>query len=235
MAVKTIQSVQNALAVVEALAAAQPIGVSALARAIDIDKAAVQRILLTLGHAGWIRQLETGEWTITSRALQVGTNFTSGLRELAHPCLVQLQKETDETVLLFAREGDTMVVLDSVDSSQALRMTVPIGMVVPMRQSAALDAFLPDDERTALPIVHPVPSAALLATVRRQHFFVLDELYPNAIAAGAPIVDARNRPVAAVTIVGPKVRITKPDARRLGELASRTARAISNSVAVLRL
>src|SRR4051812_30912644 len=134
MPVKTIQSVQNALGVLEVLAALQPIGVSALARGADLDKAAVQRILLTLGDAGWIRQLDTGEWTITSKALQIGTHFTSGLRELAHPHLVQLQRDTDETVVLFAREADTMVILDSVDSSQVLRMTVPIGMVVPIRQ-----------------------------------------------------------------------------------------------------
>lgn len=227
MAVKTIQSVQNALSVLEALANAQPLGVSALARAVELDKAAVQRILLTLGDAGWIRQLESGEWTITSKALQIGTHFTSGLREIAHPFLVQLQRETDETVLLFAREGATMVVLDSVDSSQALRMTVPIGMVVPMRQSAAFDAWLTDDDRGSLPVVHPSPAPAALSAVRRQGFFVIDEMYPNAVAAGAPIMDGSGRPVATVTVVAPKVRITRSAARHMGEHAARAAAQIT--------
>src|SRR3954464_4627776 len=171
MAVKTIQSVQNALTVLEALAAAQPAGVSALARTVDLDKAAVQRILLTLGDAGWIRQTDTGEWTITSKPLQIGTHFTAGLRELAHPHMVQLQRATDETVLLFAREANTMVVLDCVDSSQVLRMTVPIGMVVPIHQGAAIDSWLSDDERAGLPRLVPAPSAAALATVRANGYF----------------------------------------------------------------
>jgi IclR family transcriptional regulator, acetate operon repressor len=227
MAVKTIQSVQNALVVLEALAAAQPIGVSALARAVDLDKTAVQRILLTLGEAGWIRQLDNGEWTITSKPLQVGTHFTSGLRELAHPHLVQLQRETDETVLLFAREGNTMVVLDSVDSSQVLRMTVPVGMVVPIRQGGAFDAFLADAERAALPRVTPMPTAAALDTVRASGYFVIDEMYPNAIAAGAPVFDRRDTPIATITIVAPKARVSKAGAKKLGEASARTAATVT--------
>lgn len=227
MAVKTINSVSNALHVLEVLAGQQPAGVSALARATDLDKAAVQRILLTLGDAGWIHQLDTGEWSITSKAMQVGTHFTSDLRELAHPHLVQLQRETDETVLLFAREDNTMVVLDSVDSSQVLRMTVPIGMVVPMRQSAAIDSWLPAAERTALPMADTRPSAATLARVREQGFFVIDEMYPNAVAAGAPIMDVRGRPVASITVVGPKARITRAAARTLGERAARAAAVVT--------
>ena len=234
MAVKTIQSVQNSLVVLEALAAAQPIGVSALARAVALDKNAVQRILVTLGESGWIRQSDGGEWTITSRALQVGTRYTSGLRDVAHPHLVQLQRDTDETVLLFAREGNTMVVLDSVDSTQALRMTVPLGMVVPMHQSAAFDAFLPDAERHELPRVHPAPGPAAVATVRRDGYFVIDELYENAIAAGAPVMSARGQAVATVIVVAPKVRVTKAAAKRFGQLAAKSAALITATTANLR-
>ena len=235
MAVKTIQSVQNALGVLEALAAEQPLGVSALARITALDKTAVQRILLTLGVSGWIRQLDNGEWTVTSKALQVGTHYTSGLREVAHPHLVQLQRDTDETVVLFAREGNTMVVLDSIDSSQPLRMTVPIGMVVEMRQSAAFDAFLDPAERATLPAMHPAPSAATLATVRRTGYFLIDELYPNAIAAGAPVLNGRGVPIATITVVAPKVRVAKVAAKRLGQMAVVTAAAVTESASTLRV
>lgn len=234
MAVKTIQSVQNALTVLEALAAAQPAGVSALARTLDLDKAAVQRILLTLGDAGWIRQTDTGEWTITSKPLQIGTHFTAGLRELAHPHMVQLQRAVDETVLLFAREGNTMVVLDSVDSSQVLRMTVPIGMVVPLRQGAAFDAWLPDDERAALPPTSPAASNADVDAVRANGYWVIDEMYPNAIASGAPVFDRRGAPIATITIVAPKARVNKTAARKLGEMSARTAALVTQATSGLR-
>jgi len=234
MAVKTIQSVQNALTVLEALAAAQPAGVSALSRTVDLDKAAVQRILLTLGEAGWIRQIDTGEWTITSKPLQIGTHYTAGLREIAHPHMVQLQRAVDETVLLFAREGNTMVVLDCVDSSQVLRMTVPIGMVVPLRRGAAFDAWLPDDERAALPETSPVASQADVDAVLANGYFVIDEMYPNAIASGAPVFNRRGAPIATITIVAPKARVNKTAARKLGERAARSAALVTQATAGLR-
>jgi len=234
MAVKTIQSVQNALTVLEALAAAQPAGVSALARTLDLDKAAVQRILLTLGDAGWIRQSDTGEWSITSKPLQIGTHFTAGLREVAHPYMVQLQRTTDETVLLFAREGNTMVVLDCVDSSQVLRMTVPIGMVVPLRRGAAFDAWLSDDERAALPQSTPAATKTDLDAVRASGYWVIDEMYPNAVASGAPVFNRRGAPIATITIVAPKARVNKTAARKLGEMAARTAALVTQATTGLR-
>jgi IclR family acetate operon transcriptional repressor len=231
MAVKTINSVRNALTVLEALAPVQPVGVSALARLVDLDKAAVQRILLTLGEAGWLHRAETGEWMLTSRALQVGARFTSGLRELAHPTLVDLQHETGETALLFARERHTLVLIDSVDSTEALRMTVPLGTAVPIRRNGALDAFLPDAERTALPAADgAVASAAALATIRKQGFYIVDQLYPNSVATGAPITDGEGVVIASLNVVGPKVRIGKTSARRFGELTAMAAHSLSDSL-----
>ena len=226
MTVKTIRSVANALTVLEHLAELQPVGVSALARAAALDKNAVQRILLTFGETGWARQSDSGEWTITSRALQVGTHFTADLRDIARPHLARLQDETGETVLLFAREGSSMVVVDTLDSAQALRMTVPVGMVVPLVRGAAFDAFLDDAERDTLPATTS-PTPAAIRTVRRNGYFVIDELYPNAIAAGAPVFDGSGRPVASITVVGPKARISSATARRFGERAAAAASAIS--------
>ncbi len=236
MAVKTIQSVENSLTVIEALASAQPIGVSALARLVDLDKNAVQRILVTLGKAGWIRQGDTGEWQITSRALQVGTRYTPDLRDAARPHLEQLQRKTDETVLLFARDAFTMVVLDAIDSGHALRMTVPVGTVVPISATGAFDSFLSDDDRARLAEIEPRSantrraSKRTIAEVLSSGFFVLDDLYPNAIAAGAPVFNGHGAPVAAVTVVAPRARVSKATAHQFGELAARTSKAISASL-----
>ncbi|CAB4858529.1 unannotated protein [freshwater metagenome] len=233
MAVKTIQSVENALTVVEALAVAQPIGVSALARLVGLDKNAVQRILLTLGQAGWIRQLDSGEWHITSRALQIGSRYTSGLRDAARTHLEQLQQQTGETVLLFARDGLQMVVLDAIDSAHALRMTVPIGTAVPITRAAAFDAFLTDTDRAELPPPPEPPTKRALAHVRSTGFFVLDDLYPNAVAAGAPVFDQHGTPVGSVTVVGPRARVDATAARHFGELAAATAQRIGAALAGL--
>ena len=236
MAVKTIQSVENALTVVESLAAAQPIGVSALARLVDLDKNAVQRILVTLGHAGWIRQGDGGEWQITSRALQIGARYSSDLRDAARPHLEELQQQTNETVLLFAREGFSMVVVDAIDSGHALRMTVPVGTVVTMSSTGTFEAFLSKDDQTRLAALEPPagsprrPSKRVIAGVRSNGFFVLDDLYPNAIAAGAPVFNEHGNPLASVTVVAPRARASKATAQHFGELAAIAAEAIRASL-----
>ena len=236
MAVKTIRSVDNALTVMEGVATSQPIGVSALARLLDLDKNAVQRILLTLGQAGWIRQVDGGEWQITSRPLQIGTRYIPGLRDSARPHLEQLQRDSGETVLLFARDALSMVVLDAIDSGHALRMTVPVGTAVPITRSGAFDSFLSDADRELLAAadgqahVTNRSSAQHLADVRSVGYFVLDDLYPNAIAAGSPVFNANGAPIACVTVVGPRARVDTTIANRFGALAAATASAISASI-----
>lgn len=69
MAVKTLQTVENALAVLEVVAELQPIGVSALARHMNMDKNTAQRILITLGASGYIqKQIHGTAWELTPRA-----------------------------------------------------------------------------------------------------------------------------------------------------------------------
>ena len=148
MPVKPNQSVETAMRVLEAVADEQPAGVSALARLLDLDKNATQRALVSLGHAGWIRQAadDPGAWELTSRSLKVGHRFAPTLVQRARPRLEALHEATGETVVMMAREGDRMVAVDSVESSQPLRLSVPIGMDVPLQRSGAVDAFLPADE-----------------------------------------------------------------------------------------
>lgn len=73
-----MQSVLNALRVLEEVAARQPVGVADLARALDLPKSSAQRALRTLDTAGWIRPAggEVTRWVLTTKALQVGRRAT---------------------------------------------------------------------------------------------------------------------------------------------------------------
>ena len=54
MTVKRSRSGSRVLAVLEAIARHQPVGVSTLARELATDKSAVQRAIMTLADSGWI-------------------------------------------------------------------------------------------------------------------------------------------------------------------------------------
>lgn len=82
-----MQNVLNALRALEEVAERQPIGVAELARAMDLPKSSVQRALVTLHTAGWIRPASgtTTRWMVTTKALHVGRHATGELRCATSP------------------------------------------------------------------------------------------------------------------------------------------------------
>ena len=235
MAVKTIQAVDKALVLLEQLARDQPAGVSAIAREIGLDKMAVQRLLVTLQRREWARQTRpSGPWELTERALRLGDRATAApsLRERARPHLEALAAASGETVLLFERTGDRLVVLDGVDSPHFIRMTVPIGTEVPLTRAGALDAFLPADEQAALPEGPlPLPARSLAAT-RRAGYFVIDSMYPHAVAVGSPLFDDHSLVVGSVLVVGPRERLPRRSYRGMGTLVLAAAEAIGSQAPI---
>ena len=120
------------LTVFERTAALQPIGVSALARELGADKSAVQRDLMTLADAGWIRPAPGGQWELTPHILTLARppHSSDNLRQRARLALERLRSETGETAYLTVPDGDQFVVLDALESEHLLRMVQPVGMVV---------------------------------------------------------------------------------------------------------
>ena len=102
MTVKPVRAAERVLATLEALAEHQPIGVGALARLLGDDKSAVQRALVTLAHAGWIRPApgDQARWELSTRALVVAEHAQrrSGLLQQLRGSVVALADETGETV-----------------------------------------------------------------------------------------------------------------------------------------
>ena len=231
MAVKTIQAVDKALVLLEQLARDQPAGVSALARQVGLDKMAVQRVLVTLQRRDWARQTRpSGPWELTERALRLGDRGAAApsLRERARPHLEALAAASGETVLLFERTGDQLVVLDGVDSPHLISMTVPIGTEVPLTRAGALDAFLSADEQASLPD-GPLPRPTRsMATTRRAGYFVIDSMYPHAVAVGSPLFDDRSLVVGSVLVVGPRERLPRRSYREIGSLVLAAAAAIGS-------
>ena len=138
MAVKTLQTVENALAVLEVVAELQPIGVSALARHMNMDKNTAQRILITLGASGYIqKQIHGTAWELTPRVLTLSNRVAVTLRQTAHQQLHELADIIGETALLwqFTFEGDDMyaTLLDKVDSKHDVKITMEIGKRVLLR------------------------------------------------------------------------------------------------------
>lgn len=234
MSVKRGLSAGRMLKVFEAVAASQPIGVSALARLLAADKSAMQRDLMTLADAGWIRPLHQGQWELTLRLLTlVRTPHSSDdLRQRARPVLEELRSSTGETAYLTVPDGDHFVVIDALESPQVLRMVPPVGLVVPISGSATARAVLPymsDQEQRRL--LSADPDAAVLeqfAQTRERGYAVNDgDIVAGATAIASAVLDAAGQPVGSLVLTGPSERLGQDRRALLGKQLHAAARSLS--------
>ncbi|MCW2549322.1 MAG: IclR family transcriptional regulator [Mycobacterium sp.] len=235
MAVARLSTVEKALRVLSAVADSQPISGSALARELEMDKNAVQRILITLGHLGWLQQdRRAGGWRLGPQSLVVGGRYAGALRERAHPLLHDLAAETGETVTLWSVEGDAFTVVDAVESSQTIRGTIPIGYSASITEGGDFLAFCEREVRARLVSSsgRPAMSDEQVESVRRQGYYVVDTSYTSTIAVGAPVWESRPSPAAAVLLVAPAERLRDKVAEtgmRMREVATQLSTAYTRS------
>ncbi|WP_414166988.1 IclR family transcriptional regulator [Streptoverticillium reticulum] len=241
-----MQNVLNALRTLEEVAARQPAGVAELARALGLPKSSVQRALVTLHGAGWIRP--TGElvtrWAVTTKALQVGRSATGelGLRDVALPVLEELRRRTDETVHLTVPEGGKVVLIERLETSQPVRIVLPLGQQLPLHASsngkAVLAASPPETiERylaeglpryTDTTITDPERLRAELAVIRARGYAVNGGEWRSDVSAVAAAVVAAGcgPPVAGISVNVPTSRMSETSRTAFGALVAEAAKTL---------
>jgi IclR family acetate operon transcriptional repressor len=236
MSVKRLQSASRVLRVLEAVAQHQPIGVGALARSLDDDKSAVQRALMTLADDGWIRPAPgpSTRWELTTR-IHVVADMAQGytdLRDRSRIALDALRHDTGESIILAVPDIARLVIVDVLESRQLVRTAPYIGMVIPGATSAAGKAVLarmtPDARVAFLRAAVPAALETDLIEVADRGWSLNDEdIVAGATSMGAAITDPDGRPIAAVVISGPTVRLQPPERERLGALLVHTVDMLS--------
>lgn len=247
-----MNSVRKALAVLEAVADHQPVGVSELASTLKQPKTSVQRALETLHEAGWIRPAagERTRWELTFRASRLarkaGSHF--GLREAALPVMEELRRATGETIHLAVLDDVEIVLVERLESPHAVRHVEPLGGRAPVLVTAtgkAMLALLPDAEVARIyaeaahaasqaNAIEPPPALANLLEelhgIAERGYATTAAWREGVFATGAAIHTSDNRPLAALSVSTPSARAT-PEARALhAELIRRAARQISDNL-----
>ncbi len=242
------ESVVSAFRVLEAVAEAQPVGLSELARTVGLPKSTVQRVLLTLQEVGWLRPTETTptRWQLTYRAVAVVGRAGGGesLRDIALPVMNDLQLATTETIHLAAPDGDSLVLVERLDTSHRLRAFLPLGERIALHASATglaylsacnqdyLDDYLagPLPAQTPDTITDPDRIRTVVNDVRERGYSMnVGGLSLGISSLGAPIVGPSGV-VAAMSVSGPTSRITEDRFDELGaqvrDAAARISRAL---------
>ncbi|MET9263016.1 IclR family transcriptional regulator [Amycolatopsis sp. NPDC004079] len=250
--VRSMNSVLSTLRVFEEVAQRQPVGVSELARCTEIPKSTVQRGLITLQQAGWLKVVdeERARWGVAPRVLALGLRDCGkpDLKEVADPIVKRLAAGTNETVMLAERDGDSLVVVASQDTDQVVRVVLDVGTRVPLLATSggtAIMALLDESEVEEL-FTHELPEFAKtpapdFAALRRDIAQAAKRGYalngssswfrPQVSSIGAAITNPAGQPVAAITLAVPDTRYTRAREKAFAPLVVAAAAEVSRLLA----
>jgi IclR family acetate operon transcriptional repressor len=249
--IRTMNSVLSTLRVFEEVATRQPIGVSEIARITQIPKSSVQRCLVTLQQAGWLKVVdeERARWGVTTKALILGLRGSGeqDLSEVAGPVVRRLAAETGETVFLALRDGDQCVMVARADSTHEVRVFLEVGTRLPLYATTSGVAIMARLEPTEINRVllhkaevaagEPAPSDAELReeikrTEDRGYALNMSAWYrPHVASIGAAVVSPSGRPIAAIVLSIPEMRYDSSQESALAHLVVAAAADINRLIA----
>lgn len=238
-----MKSVTRSLRILEAVAQHQPVTVGELTKLFGLPKSTVQRTLITLSEAGWLRanRKDTTRWEIGVRVLAVRPAALQGssLFAAAREPMIRLRDMVNETIHLSVPDAlQCMVVVDRVDCDHAVRTYHEIGDTSPLHATAtgrAVLAHLPAadvdelvdrglDSYSESTLTDPSELRTELKRVRTNGYSVNRNQYrPDVCAIAAPILDTDGTPLAAVAISMPDSRYDPAKEPELGRLVTDTA------------
>jgi IclR family transcriptional regulator, pca regulon regulatory protein len=224
-----VQSVEKAFRVIEAFTAEEPLlRLSEVARRAGIDNATAFRLLNTLERLGYVRKSpESRMFQLTLKCLDLGFQAIArlDLRARARPILRALVDKVNDAASLGVLDGLNATYIERIQPKMhGMGIQRQIGQCLPAYCSAlgrAILAFLPEKEcqrlleasnrikYTQRTITELSDLHASLEEVRRRGFVVCDQETVEGIRAlAAPVFDADNLPVAAVSVGSSTLRMS---------------------------
>jgi len=244
-----VGSVAKAFRVLDVFDPTRPsLSLTQLAAATDLDKSATQRFAHSLVKLGFLRKdPETKRFELAPRNLDLGYRYLSTNRTLdrAMPYLLQLSKETEETVNLTMLDGTDIVYLARFVSRHVLSIDVMVGTRLPAYCTApgiAMLSRLPREQardillRSNLVAYTPNTTYQLSDLERKiekaahaGYDLACEERIRGDLSIAAPVVSADGSAEAAVNIGVSRARYTPQAAEeKFAQLIVTTAAAISH-------
>ena len=249
-----VRSVATALRIFEVIARHQPIGLSALARELDVPKSTVQRGLSTLAGRRWIVQdlLGQGRWSVSARlaVLAEPEPVLQTTRALVRPLLPGLRDRTGGPAALFTIDGDQMAMLDGYEGHrvvvdlEAQRGPLPIHAsgagramlaALPVARQREIVARLEERGLTAYTPRTVTDGPGLRAAIVEARgdgcAIVVDEYLPRVATVGAAITGPDGLPIAAVAAIVTAPSPTPTELRAVGREVAAVATTVSLQLA----
>ncbi|HFC11571.1 MAG TPA: IclR family transcriptional regulator [Anaerolineae bacterium] len=220
----SIQSVSRAFTILRTVAShPDGIGVSAVAKRMNLHKSTVSRLLSTLEAEDAVERSDNGYRISDGLAMLVAPLLLpQNLTELLRPLLVKLTEQTGEASGLAVLDGWNALSTAHVASQHNLQVRDWTGESFPLHIAASGKNFLafwphfrreeylaqPMQAYTPHSITDPAQLRERIFAVRQQGYdWTFDEFEVGLCAVAAPVFDQYRRVVAAIYISGPTFRL----------------------------
>jgi IclR family pca regulon transcriptional regulator len=217
------QSLERGLAILSCFTPEQPLlGIADIAELLGMSRSTTHRYVVTLVALGYLKQGASRKYRLGLRVTNLGMSAlnSTGLREHAHPYLVELRERTSYTASLAVLDGSEIVYVDLARSLRRGRSEIALGLAPGSRLPAHCTAMgklllanLPEREQSELLASMKLPKrgpntitskTALrdkLDEIREESFAVNDEeLAPDLYSIAAPVRNDAREVIAAVNL-----------------------------------
>jgi IclR family KDG regulon transcriptional repressor len=227
-----IQTIERVTTILNVLAqSAKGISLGDLAAKVALPKGTTHRLLASLIYFDFVRQdAESRKYALGFKLVELGSSLLEqiDLRREAEPFLHALSQRVGETVYLVILDRTEVVYIEKIepeDTSIVLRTTSKVGQrnaahscslgkaLLSQLPEAELDDILKDMpliQKTSNTITDPNQLRDHLKTIRTRGYAIDDEESEEGIrCVAAPVYNDRGIAVAAISISGPSVRVTR--------------------------
>ncbi|MEO7007402.1 MAG: IclR family transcriptional regulator [Terrimesophilobacter sp.] len=248
---RIVRSVARAAALLKALAAkGKPMGLSELAKSIEISKPATFHLLRTLEIEGFVSKSASATYQLDWGLYELGSAVIRSvdLTRVTRLHLDRLAEETGEAVLLSILDGESVLYLDRGQSSESFTMVANVGRRSPLHTNASGKVLLAhqDQQFVANVLGKPLPAntpstvcnpreleAQLLEARRDGYATCWQEQELGLCSIAVPIFDYTGKACAAMAIAGPAERVSKQSVTGLVQRLHDEAQQISAKLGAL--
>lgn len=243
----TVQSLVRAISILNALSRDEHgLTLSDLAQTVGLAPSTTHRMLTTLQQERLVRfDAERSVWTVGVQAFVIGNAFlrSRNLIAIARPFMRRLMETCGETVNLAVEERGEAIYLAQVECGNMMRAITRPGGRASLHNSGvgkAMLAAMPDAYVRAVLQSRGLPKESdktitsvqrlrgNLAAARKRGFAVDDEEAAVGLRCVASVIfDETAAPLAAISLSGPKARITDERIAPLGAKVVEVARQIT--------
>jgi IclR family transcriptional regulator, acetate operon repressor len=238
-------TLERGLSVLEFVAKTGEASASDAVAALGISRSATYRIVDTLRRKRYLEISPASEkLRLGTKTAELGMAAVSGVDavRLAPSYLRALVEKTLETVFLAVVDDDAVVYVYKEEGPQAIKMSSRLGSRRPLHCTALGKAYvsaLPEDIRPSFikglrlrrftdNTVTDADALEAEIAVAKERGYAADrvEVEEGVACFGAPLLDHRGLPVAAISVAGPAERLL-PKEDEVGPLVAKTALAMS--------